>query len=85
MNSVKALFTQAVNMWSENGLLPNLALGSGIVWREVACQEGCAGVLPTSVAFSSCCICASTCDMADVPGQPLQLSALRWQFQAFVS
>lgn len=85
MNSVKPLFTQAVNVWSENGLLPNLALGSGILWREVARQEGCAGVLPAPVAFSSCCICASACDMAAVPDPPLQLSALRWQFQVFVN
>lgn len=64
LNSVKPLFTQAVGTWSENGLLLHLALGSGIVWREAGCWEGCVQVLPTTIALRSCCIRASTCDVA---------------------
>lgn len=35
-----------MDVHSENGLLWNLALGFGIVWREAGCQEGCAWFSP---------------------------------------
>lgn len=44
LNSVQPLFSWAVVTWSDNGLLLNLALSSGTVWREAECWAG-AGVL----------------------------------------
>lgn len=82
LNSIRPLFTQAMAMGPENGLLLNLAFGSGIVWGEAGCQQGCAQALTTTAALRSCCICASTCDMAKTCSPaPSPPGAVPGQFQ----
>ena len=53
-----------MDVYSENGLLWNLALGFGIVWMSGWMSGGLCLLLPTAVALRSYCICGSTCDMA---------------------